>query len=480
MSGLETVSNRDASQCKDNFTEIRPLMASIEAVVEASRCLFCFDKPCTLACPAQINVPGFIQKIGAGNLQGSARIILEANILGESCARVCPAEALCEGACVMHKTGEQPIQIARLQRYAVKDVLDRKIRVLHAGPPNGKWVACIGSGPASLACAAELAKWGYAVTIFDRNELPGGNPTHSIPCYKIRTSDPLREVELVRQLGVEFRQNTEVGRDISFAELEEQFDAIFVGIGLGDTSPLDLPGEDLHGVYGAKQFVQQTKPRPPHKFEVGRRVAIIGAGNTALGVLVGLKRLGVEAAYLIYRRSKEEMPAFEHEYELAKEHGVIFHWETQPVRILGENGFVSGLQCVRTRPGESDSRGRRELLPIPGSQFTVEVDMVIGAVGQKPTTEFLRGVPGIQLRKDGTIVTNELHQTGNEKYFAGGDCTHGGKLVVDAVASGKAAARGLDTWLGMPHGTNVPKAFGGPAAWAPVPAPSQTLEHPAS
>jgi len=475
MLGLETASNRDASQCKDNFTEIRPLMASMEAVVEASRCLFCFDKPCMLACPARIDVPGFIQKIRTANLQGSARIILEANILGESCARVCPAKALCEGACVMHKTGEQPIQIARLQRYAVKDVLDRQIRVLRAGRPNGKRVACIGSGPASLACAAELAKWGYAVTIFDRNELPGGNPSHSIPSYKVRTSDPLREVELVHQLGVEFRQNTEVGRDISFAELEELFDAIFIGIGLGDTSPLDLPGEDLRGVYGAKQFVRQTK-MGRDKVKVGHRVAVIGAGNTAMGVLVGLKHLGVEAAYMIYRRSKEEMPAFEHEYELAKEHGVMFHWETQPVRILGKKGVVAGLECLRTRQGEPDARGRRELLPIPDSEFTLEVDMVIGAVGQKPATEFLRAVPGIQLRKDGTVLTNELHQTGNEKYFAGGDCAHGGKLVVDAVASGKAGARGLDAWLGMPRGTNAPETFGGAGAWAPVPAPSQTLE----
>ncbi|PYU13955.1 MAG: hypothetical protein DMG29_10650 [Acidobacteria bacterium] len=476
MSFPEPVSSSGSSQWKDNFSQMSPLMASREAVVEASRCLFCFDKPCMLACPARIDVPGFMQQIRSGNLQGSARIILEANILGESCAQLCPAKALCEGACVMHKTGEQPIQIARLQRYAVKDVLDRKIGVLHAGRPNGKWVACIGSGPASLACAAELAKWGYAVSIFDRNELPGGNPTYNIPSYKISASNPLREVEQLRQLGVDFRLNIEVGRDISFAELEEQFDAIFVGIGLGDTSSLELSGEDLRGVHGAKQFVRQTKMGRPHKANVGRRVAVIGAGNTAMGVLVALKRLGAETAHLIYRRSKEEMPAFKHEYEFAKEHGVIFHWEAQPVRILGKNGIVTGLQCARTRPGTPDSRGRREPQLIPNSEFTLDVDMVIGAVGQKPATEFLRAVPGVQLRKDGTIITNE-YQTGNEKYFAGGDCAHGAKLVVDAVASGKAAARSLDAWLGNPRG--IPEEFGSPASWTPLSAPPQAPEHPA-
>ncbi len=477
MSFPKPVSSSGSLQGKGNFSQMSLLMASREAVVEASRCLFCFDKPCMLACPARIDVPGFIQQIRTGNLQGSAHIILEANILGESCAQLCPAKALCEGACVMHKTGEQPIQIARLQRYAVKDVLDRKIGVLHAGRPNGKWVACIGSGPASLACAAELAKWGYAVSIFDRNELPGGNPTYNIPSYKISASNPLREVEQVRQLGVDFRLNTEVGRDISFAELEEQFDAIFIGIGLGDTSSLDLSGEDLRGVHGAKQFVRQTKMGRPHKANVGRRVAVIGAGNTAMGVLVALKRLGAETTHLIYRRGKEEMPAFKHEYEFAKEHGVIFHWEAQPVRILGKNGIVTGLQCVRTRPGKPDSRGRREPQLIPNSEFTLDVDMVIGAVGQKPATEFLRAVPGVQLRKDGTIITNE-YQTGNEKYFAGGDCAHGAKLVVDAVASGKAAARSLDAWLGNPRG--IPEEFGSPAAWTPLSAPPQAPEHPAS
>jgi glutamate synthase (NADPH/NADH) small chain len=406
------------------------------------------------ACPTHIDVSAFIKKITTGNLRGSARVILEANILGESCGRVCPTEVLCEGACVMHEKGEKPIEIGRLQRYAVDHVLDNKIELFRAGAPNGKRVACIGSGPASLACAAELAKWGYAVAIFDKNELAGGLNTYGIAAYKTRAADSLREVEFVRQLGVTIRQGTEVGRDINFSDLEKQFDAIFVGVGLGETWALDLPGENLHGVYGAMEFIEQTKARRFPEVEVGRRVACIGAGNTAIDVVTAARRLGAETVYLIYRRSEQEMPAFKYEYALAKNDGVVFLWQTQPVRVLGRDGVVKRLECVRTRLGEPDAKGRRVPVVIPGSEFTLDADMVVRAVGQKPVTEFLRAVSGIELRKDGTVVVDERHQTGNAKYFAGGDCANGGKEVVDAVAEGMVAARGLDAWLGSPRAAN--------------------------
>jgi len=440
-----------SEQYESNFADIAPRMTRRQAVVEATRCLYCFDAPCTRACPTRIDVPAFIKKILTGNLRGSARVILEANILGESCGRVCPTEVLCEGACVMHEKGEQAIEIGRLQRYAVDYVLDNNIRLFHAGAPNGKRVACIGSGPASLACAAELAKWGYAVTIFDRNEITGGLNTYGIAAYKTRAADSLREVELVRQLGVEIRQKTEVGRDISFAEIEKQFDAIFIGVGLGETWALGLPGEDLYGVYGAMEFIAQTKVKAFQDVEVGRRVACIGAGNTAIDVVTAARRLGAEMVYLIYRRSEQEMPAFKYEYELAKNDGVVFLWQTQPVRVLGLEAVVTGLECVRTKLGAPDARGRRSPVSVPGSEFTVELDMVVSAVGQGPVTDFLRVVQGIELRKDGTVVINDRHQTGNPRYFAAGDCANGGKEVVDAVAEGMAAARGLDAWLGSPR-----------------------------
>jgi len=468
-----------AEQYEKNFSDIAPPMTRRQAVIEAARCLYCFDAPCTVACPTHIDVPAFIKKIMTGNLRGSARVILAANILGESCGRVCPTEVLCEGACarviltanilgescgrvcptevlcegacVMHEKGEKPIEIGRLQRYAVDYALDNHIRLFRAGAPNGKRVACIGSGPASLACAAELAQRGYGVTLFDKNELPGGLNTYGIAAYKTRAADSLREVELVRQLGVTLRQGVEVGRDVSFAELEKQFDAIFIGVGLGETWELNLPGEGLQGVCGAMEFIERTKVQPFPEVEVGRRMACIGAGNTAIDVVTAARRLGAEIVYLVYRRSEREMPAFRYEYALAKNDGVTFLWQTQPVRVLGRNGAVAGLECVRTRLGEPDAKGRRAPGVIPGSEFTLEVDMVVRAVGQKPLTEFLRALPGLELRKDGTVVVNERYQTGSPKYFAGGDCINGGREVVDAVAEGMAAARGLDAWLGSPR-----------------------------
>jgi dihydropyrimidine dehydrogenase (NAD+) subunit PreT len=441
-------------QYEKNFADITPPMNARQAAIEASRCVYCFDAPCTIACPTHIDVPGFIKRIMTGNVRGAARVILEANILGESCGRVCPTEVLCEGACVMVEKGERAIEIGRLQRFAVDHVLDRNIHLFRAGAPNGRKAACIGSGPASLACAAELARWGYLVTILDRHELPGGLSTYGIAAYKTRPADSSREVEMVKSLGVEFRQKIEVGRDISFAQLENDFDAIFVGVGLGETWEMDIPGENLQGVYGAIEFIEDTKVLPFEQIRVGRRVACIGAGNTAIDVVTAARRLGAETVHLIYRRSQKEMSAFAYEYELAKKDGVNFLWQTQPVRVIGSGGVVTGLECLRTRLGAPDARGRRAPEPIPESNFTIEVDMVIRAVGQKPVTEFLRQINGIELRKNGTLVTNEQHQTGNPKYFGGGDCVNGGGEVVDAVAEGMVAARGIDSWLGATRDTS--------------------------
>jgi dihydropyrimidine dehydrogenase (NAD+) subunit PreT len=443
----ETAPKLSPEQYERNFADITPPLNGRQAAIEAARCLYCFDAPCTQACPTRIDVPGFIKRIMTGNVRGAARVILDANILGETCGRVCPTEVLCEGACVMHEKGERAIEIGRLQRFAVDHVLDRNIRLMEAGPSNGRRVACIGSGPASIACAAELARKGFRVSVFDREELPGGLNTYGIAAYKTRVSDSLREVEMVKSLGVEFRQKVEVGRDIGFEQLEKEFDAIFIGVGLGETWVMNIPGEELDGVSGALEFIEQTKVLPFSHVAVGRRIACIGAGNTAIDVVTAARRLGAEAVYLIYRRSEQEMPAFRYEYELAKKDGVIFLWQTQPVRILGSGGAVTGLECVRTRLGAPDERGKRAPETIPNSHFTVEVDMVVRAVGQKQATDFLRTVKGIEPRKNGTVVVDARHQTGNPKYFAGGDCVNGGKEVVDAVAEGMAAARGIAEWL---------------------------------
>ena len=454
MTLRETAPKLSPEQYEQNFAEISPAMNARQAAIEAARCLFCFDAPCTLACPTHIDVPAFIKKISTGNPRGSARVILEANILGQSCGRVCPTEVLCEGACVMLEKGANPIEIGRLQRYSVDYVLDRNIQLFRAGAPNGKRVACVGSGPASLACAAELAKMGYAVTIFDRHEFPGGLNTYGIAAYKTRAKDSLREVDMVRGLGVEFRQKTAVGRDISYAQLEKDFDAIFIGIGLGETDALALPGEDLVGVRGAIEFIEETKLGSFDRVQVGRRVACIGAGNTAIDVVTAAKRLGAETVHLIYRRGEREMSAFRYEYELAKLDGVVFHWFAQPTRVLGENGKVAGIECVRTRLDRDAGSEKVKVSTIPGTEFTLDVDMVVRAIGQKPVTDILRGVPGLEVRADGVVAVNDRHQTGHQKYFAGGDCANGGKEVVDAVADGMAAARGIHAWLSSPREKN--------------------------
>jgi dihydropyrimidine dehydrogenase (NAD+) subunit PreT len=451
MSLREIAPKLSPDQYEKNFSDIEPPLSPAQAAIESERCLYCFDAPCTAACPTHIDVPAFIKKISTNNLTGSARVILSANILGHSCGRVCPTEVLCEGACVMLEKGQEAIEIGRLQRYAVDYALANDLRLFHPLPSNGKRVACIGAGPASLACAAELAKWGYEVTIFDRKEHPGGLNTYGIAAYKLRAGDALRETDLVKQLGVKFRQNTEVGRDISFAELENQFDGVFIGVGLGETWELTLPGEDLHGVCGAIEFIEQTKIQPFHSVDIGRRIACIGAGNTAIDVVTAARRLGAETIYLVYRRSEAEMPAFSYEYQLAKQDTVTFLWQTQPVRVVGENGVVTGLECVRTELGPPDAKGRRAPVNAPGTEFTIAVDMVVRAVGQQPVTQSLRGIKRLELNKNGTVRISESHQTGNPKYFAAGDCTNGGKEVVDAVAEGMAAARGLDSWLGAPR-----------------------------
>ena len=408
--------------------------------------MYCFDAPCIKACPTRIDVPSFIKKISTGNLKGSARVILSANILGESCGRVCPTEVLCEGACVMNGSGEKPIEIGRLQRYAVDHVLDHNIRLFEAGAPNARRVACVGSGPASLACAGELAKLGYQVEIYDRNPMPGGLNTYGIAAYKTRASDSLREVKMIEDLGVKFHQGVEVGKDITIHELEEKFDAIFLAVGLGETWDLDLPGEELDDVYGALEFIERTKIEPFETMDIGKRVAVIGAGNTAIDCVTAARRLNSESVYLIYRRGEDSMPAFKYEYELAKSDGVIFLWNTQPTQVIGKGGVVTGLQCQRTRLVGNGRNAQVE--PISGSEFLVEVDWVVKALGQQPMTDLVKTISGLQLNAGRVVVNPETHQTGNPKYFAGGDCVNGGREVVDAVAEGMAAARGIHKAVG--------------------------------
>ncbi|MCA1617936.1 MAG: NAD(P)-dependent oxidoreductase [Acidobacteria bacterium] len=429
-----------------NFREIAPALTDAEALFEANRCVYCYDAPCTHACPTHIDVPSFIKKIASGNLLGSARAIFDANPIGATCARVCPVEVLCEGACVEKTLMHKPIEIGRLQRYATDFVLAAGLDVLKAGAPNGKSVGVVGSGPAGLTCATYLARLGYDVTVYERKQLPGGLDTYGMAEYKMTQRVSTEEARAVERLGVRFRLGVEVGRDISFEELEAAHDGVFLGVGLGETGRLDIPGEELEGVYDALYVIERIKSRRWETVPLGRAVAVVGAGNTAIDAVTQARRLGAERVMLVYRRGPAEMPAYEYEYTLAKQDAVEFLWQTAPVEVIADAGGkrVAGLRCVRTEPGEPDASGRRSVRPVEGSEFDVPADTVIKATGQQKMREFFASVPGVGVDSAGHVqVDPETMRTGNPKFFAGGDCVNGGREAVDASQMGKLAAQGI-------------------------------------
>jgi glutamate synthase (NADPH/NADH) small chain len=386
-------------QLAANFADIAPPLTSDAALLEANKCLFCYDAPCTLACPTHIDVPAFIKKIATGNLRGSARVILDANPFGHSCARACPVEVLCEGACVLNARDEQPIKIALLQRHATDYVLERNLKLFEPGPTSGKRVAVIGAGPAGLACARDLRRKGHAVTVYESKPQPGGLNTYGIAEYKLKADVALAEVEDILELGIELKTGTPVD---AIEPLLADYDAVFVGIGLGNTNRLGIPGEDLRGVVDALTFIEHLKTHPYRETPVGRNVIVIGAGNTAIDAVTQAKRLGAASATIVYRRGEKDMSCYHYEYELAKRDGCGFRFYTVPERVMG-NGAVDGL-TVRTTSGSE----------------TIPCDMVIVAIGQ--------GERAIAIPKDPRV-------------FVGGDCANGGAEIVNAAAEGVAAAK---------------------------------------
>lgn len=435
---------------EERFPELHPALRPQEAVVEANRCLFCFDAPCTVACPTHIDVPRFIRKIATGNLAGSASTILESNVLGLSCSRVCPVDVLCEGSCVLNRYNKQPIEIGRLQRHAM-DHFYAKGAGGYVGtqvPETGKRVACIGGGPASLACAAELRRHGVAVRVYDNRPMPGGLNTYGVAEYKLTPVDSLREVAFIESLGVEIRRAVEVGATVTFEDLENEHDAVFVGVGLGPTQPLGVDGEHLEGVVDALRFIAEYKTGQP---VVGRHVVVVGGGNTAIDAAVAARRLGAEQVRMVYRRGEREMPAFGFEFAHAKQEGVEFLWLTQPVALHGEQR-VETIECVRMELGPPDATGRRLPRPIERTNFRIPCDLVITSIGQTKLLGLLERVRGVHLTGGKVVVDPATGQTSNPRYFAAGDCVNGGREVVDAVAEGKRAALGIARWLGVARG----------------------------
>jgi dihydropyrimidine dehydrogenase (NAD+) subunit PreT len=453
--GELTAGHNANSELVARFPDLHPPFDQQSALTEANRCLYCFDAPCTAACPTHIDVPRFIKKIAQGNLRGAALTILDANILGASCSRVCPVDVLCEGACVYHRYNRLPIEIGRLQRYAMDAFLDNGAtlpRKPFADKP-GK-VACIGAGPASLSCAAELRQRGFAVTVFERRPLPGGLNTYGVAEYKLRSADSLREVEMIRELGVDFR----FGEDISpgkLAKFENEYDFIFLGVGLGAMHKLGIPGEDHPAVINALDFIERYKTGAAPT--VGRRVVVFGAGNTAIDAARAAIRLGAERVQILYRRGKEHISAFAFEYDQAREEGVEFRWWTQPVAIHTYGPTIAAIECRPTQtasaPGNADlpigdskslpDSPDAQTQPATASTFRIPCDMAIPAIGQSPLLSFLQLCRGVIVEHGRVQIERATGQTANPKYFSGGDCVNGGREVVDAVADGKRSALAL-------------------------------------
>jgi glutamate synthase (NADPH/NADH) small chain len=427
--------------------DAKPTYAPGEAVAEAHRCLYCHDAPCVTACPTGIDIPGFIRKIGTGNVHGSARTILSANLLGYSCARVCPVEVLCVGACVYnewHRT--PPIQIGRLQRYAVETALtkDGGAALFTRAPKTGKRVACVGAGPASLAAAGYLALEGVEVTLYEKRRLAGGLNTTGVAPYKMHVEGSLLEVDFIRSLGVTLKSGVEVGKGVTPADLLRDHDAVFLGIGLGADSSLGLPNESGPGVAGATSWIEGMKLDPKSSLEGIRQAVVIGGGNTAIDAVRELARLGVPDVSLAYRRTAAEMPGYRHELDLALREGVRLIEKAIPKAFL------------------RDSAGRLTALQLQNGQ-ELPADLVVIAIGQARLRELAGAFPGVQVDAKGLVVADPASgQTGNPKVYVGGDALSGGELVVTAAQEGKRAARAIARALGLKIRVDAPLHAGHP------------------
>ncbi len=426
-------------QREENFSETLPPLSKREAVVEATRCLFCYDAPCTHACPTHIDIPSFIKKISTDNMRGAARVILDSNFLGSTCARVCPVQELCEGACVLG-SDHKPIEIGRLQRHATDHVVNNKIDLFKAGKATGKKIAVIGSGPAGLSCAAELAKLGHAVTIFEKKEMAGGLSTYGIVVLREPIEVSLNEVEMVRRLGVTIKTNTAVTETMA-QELLKEYDALFFAVGLGNVPALNILGENLAGVHDGIEFIEASKTQDITKINIGNNVCVVGAGNTAIDAATIAKRLGAEHVSMIYRRGPENMSAYTHEYEFAKNENIEYRFFTTPIAINGATKIES-IRCTKMQLDQN-----KNATPIPNSEHDIPCDQLILAIGQEKQPNILAAL-GAET-KNGYVLVNQNNQSKNPKVFAGGDCIRitGSASTVMAVQDGKIAANGIHEML---------------------------------
>lgn len=438
-------------QYEINFADIHPPFETKEAaMVEANRCLFCYDAPCTKSCPTGIDVPKFIKQISTDNIKGSAHTILLSNIMGAGCSKVCPVEKLCEGNCVFNLMDEPPIPIAKLQRYSTEIAIQKKWPLFKRkeikGDNQRKKVAIVGAGPAGLSCAHMLSREGIDVTIFEKEKKGGGLMTYGIAAYKVTPDFCEEEVNYILSIGgITIEYSMELGNNISLPELQKKYDAVYLGFGVGLARRLDIPGEDLEGVEDAISFIYHLRNNGYKSVAVGDKVAVIGMGMTAIDAATQAKRLGAKEVTMLYRRTKEEMPCTQHELDIALLDGCKIIWLAAPKELVGTNGKVSQITCSRMQLGEPDASGRRSPVET-GEVFSLEVDMVIKAAGQMPFETLVH--QNALDHKNGKIsVANAA--TNINGVFSGGDCVNGGKEAVDAVQAGKDGAKAIIAYLGL-------------------------------
>ncbi|MBT8063170.1 MAG: NAD(P)-dependent oxidoreductase [Gammaproteobacteria bacterium] len=429
------------AQIRDNFSELHEPLNELQAIQESARCLFCHDAPCIDACPTDIDIPGFIRKISTGNVKGAAVTILSQNIMGGTCANVCPVEELCEQVCVKNTSEEKPVVIGLLQRYATDHLFESGEQPFARAADTGKHIAVVGAGPAGLACAHRLAMLGHQVTVFESRDKPGGLNEFGIAAYKMLNERAAREVEFILGIGgIELKTGTRLGREVSLDALREVYDAVFLGLGHNAVNSLGLDNEDSEGVFNAVDFIEQIRQQDKSALPVGRRVVVIGGGNTAIDIAVQIKKLGAEYVTMVYRRGTAEMSATDYEQEVAQTNGVLIKTWAQPVAIQASNGKVSGVEFEYT---ENDADGN---MRGTGETFNLPADQVFKAIGQHfvPSVFEASGAPEMQ----GSRVKTDGHgKTSLGNVWAGGDCVTGQDLTVAAVQDGKVAAHSINEYL---------------------------------
>jgi dihydropyrimidine dehydrogenase (NAD+) subunit PreT len=437
-----------AEQYEQNFSDIHPPFDSYDAAaVDANRCLFCYDAPCMKSCPTSIDVPKFIKQISTGNIKGSAHTIFQSNIMGAGCSKVCPVEKLCEGACVYNLLEEDAIPIAKLQRYSTEIAMKNNWQLFKRKESTGKKVAIVGAGPAGLSCAHMLSREGVDVTIFEKESKGGGLMTYGIAAYKVTPQFCQDEVNYITGIGgIEIKYNQEIGKNISLDELQKNYDAVYIAIGVGLARQLEIPGEDLQGVEDAITFIYNLREHGYDKIAVGDKVAVIGMGMTAIDAATQAKRLGAKEVTMLYRRTENEKPCTQVELDIAKLDGCNIIWLAAPKEVLGENGKVKAIVCSKMQLGEPDASGRRSPVDT-GETFTLEVDMIIKAAGQMPFESLVKNY-SID-NKSGKVTIKQNGETNIPGLYAGGDAVNGGKEVVDAVQAGKDGAKGILKFLNL-------------------------------